>query len=525
MSVPAKPPALSPVAYWRLARFVVIAGFILMLGRYWHPFYGFTSFLQADVVTKASLPESLRDTPIFIHPEVGRYDGAYYAQIATNPALRDPALAVAVDDLAYRARRILLSAVAWVAGGGQPVAAVHAYAWLNVILWFILAALAWRIFPVTEGWRATLAWAGLVMAGGTMASVTLALTDLAALVLLAAALLLVERDRPAISAALLGLAGLARETALLGLGALLPGEKMDAGKLWRRGILFAVAVIPLAAWMAYLWSAVGPTGSGSENLAWPLTAWFGRWAELMRISRVEENLWLVAGGWLDCIALTVQMGYLLMHPQWRNPWWRMGLLFTALGLCLGPAVWEGLPGAASRVLLPLTLVFNVLACRRRAALLWLLCGNLSVFSGVWSFWTPRDPPPHTLVARTTWTESYLLDTDDRWQVAEWNNKWRWSWCSGVGGLDFRIWPWRPRVRVELQVRGVTPRALEVWQGQTRVWQGQIGDRPQWIKLPELPVERGHLLLELRSNSPAAGEGADNTARRISFACFDVRLAE
>lgn len=358
-----------------------------------------------------------------------------------------------------------------------------------------------------------------------MASVTLALTDLATMVLLASALVLAECGRPLYSTVMLSLAGLTRETALLGVGALLPEKKLGVGQWLRRGAPVLLAMLPLAGWMVYLWFALGPTGTGNNNLAWPLTAWLSRWPELVQLSIMEENGWLVAGAWLDCIALTVQMVYVLSHRQWTSPWWRLGLLFTALGLCLGPAVWEGLPGAASRVLLPLTLSFNVLAFRRRSALLWLLGGNLSMFGGIWTFWTPRDPPAHMLVAHGTWGQSYLLQTDERWSVAEWNSKWRWSWCSGVGGLDFRIWPWTPRVQVELQVRGVTPRTLEVWHANTRVWRGEIGDRPQWIRLPELPVERGHLGLELRSENPATGEGADTTARTISFACFDVRLAE
>ena len=131
----------------------MIAGFALLIGRYWNPYYGFTSLLQADPVTESLLPATLRDTPIFIHRDVGRYDGAYYAQIATSPTLRDPALAEAVDDLGYRARRILLSAIAWAAGGGDAVRTVHVYAWLNVFLWFGFAALLWRVLPVEAGGR------------------------------------------------------------------------------------------------------------------------------------------------------------------------------------------------------------------------------------------------------------------------------------------------------------------------------------------------------------------------------------
>ena len=81
------------------------------------------------------------------------------------------------------------------------------------------------------------------------------------------------------------------------------------------------------------------------------------------------------------------------------------------------------------------------------------------------------------------------------------------------------------MRIELQVRGVTPRELEVRHAGATIWRGHIGDRPEWITLPELPAERGRVELELRSAAPPAQEGVDNTARGISFACFGARLAE
>ena len=162
----------STAAWGRLVRWVVIGVVASLIGRFWHPYYGFTSLLQADAVTEARLAASLRDGPIYFYREAGRYDGAYYAQIAISPALRDPGLTAAIDDLGYRARRILLSAVAWVAGGGDPITAVHVYAWLNPLLWLILAAISWRLFPV-EDWRGTLVWTGLLLANGVLASVRL----------------------------------------------------------------------------------------------------------------------------------------------------------------------------------------------------------------------------------------------------------------------------------------------------------------------------------------------------------------
>ena len=54
----------------------------------------------------ATLPE-LRAAPIFTYAD--GYDGHYYAQLAARPAVNDPALSGAIDNVGYRARRILFS--------------------------------------------------------------------------------------------------------------------------------------------------------------------------------------------------------------------------------------------------------------------------------------------------------------------------------------------------------------------------------------------------------------------------------
>jgi hypothetical protein len=202
----------------------------------------------------------------------------------------------------------------------------------------------------------------------------------------------------------------------------------------------------------------------------------------------------------------------------------VGLAYVVLCACLGTAVWEGFPNAASRVLLPLTLAFNVRLVRDRAKVLWFVLGNLSVAAGFHAVQFPVGQP-HELPARGGEGNRQVLETDARWAVAEWNARWRWAWCYGEGDVTYRLWPKRATVTLELQVRGITPRPLEVWHAGQRVWQGPIGDHPQWISLPALPTEQGHLTLTLRSPGAAAAEGADNTARTISFACFGARLKE
>lgn len=78
------------------------------------------------------------------------------------------------------------------------------------------------------------------------------------------------------------------------------------------------------------------------------------------------------------VALTTQFLFLIFRPAIKQPWWRIGMSFAILMIVLGDAVWEGYPGAASRVLLPMQLVFNVLVPRGRAWLPVLILGNLTL---------------------------------------------------------------------------------------------------------------------------------------------------
>jgi hypothetical protein len=219
----------------------------------------------------------------------------------------------------------------------------------------------------------------------------------------------------------------------------------------------------------------------------------------------------------------VQIAYLACRPRWTCPWWRVGAAYALLCLCLGPAVWGGFPGAAVRVLLPMTLAFNVRVVRDRAALAWLLAGNLSILTAIQA--PPMPGTAHQLPARGAWYSLHRLETDERWSVAEWTSKWRWAWCDGRGGVALQTFPARERVRVELQVRGITPREVQVWHHGVQVWRGEVGDRPQWIPLPELPTRYGRLELELRSPAPPVAEGVANTARRVSIACYGVRVLD
>lgn len=514
----------STKACGRLVRLSVIAGFAMLVGCFWHPYYGFTAFLQIDREMGSVMVPGLRDGPIYIQPEPGSYDGGYYVQIATTPDLKNPSLITAIDDAGYRARRILMGAAAWVLGGGEPVRIAHVYAWLNVVLWFVLATLLWRVFPLAD-WRATVAWGCMLFSMGVIISVRLALTDLVALILTCLAVLLLERGRLLAASAMIGLTGLSRETGILGAAAFLSRWPVNTGARMKLMFQLVICVLPLGLWLLYVNHALGGTSPGQGNLNWPFVGWLGRWVELAQGGEAISNPRMRLESLLEHIALTVQLVYLLLRPSTKSPWWWSAAAYGFLLVIMGSGVWGGQPNAASRVLLPMTLAFNVLVIRNRAALAWLLAGNMSVFAGYHSMETLPAYVAHELPAQNSWTSWQMLEVDDRWAVAEWNWKRRWAWCERDGGMTLWVWPQdRPR-RLELEMRGVTPRDLRVSHQGLVVWQGLIGERPEWITLPALSPVGGKIILELHSNTAPFSEGDGPHDRRISFACFGIRERE
>jgi hypothetical protein len=74
----------------------------------------------------------------------------------------------------------------------------------------------------------------------------------------------------------------------------------------------------------------------------------------------------------------VQTTYLLYRREYTSAWWRVALAYALLMFTVHKVVWDGFPGAVTRVTLPLAFGFNVLLAREdgRRFWLWYLLGNL-----------------------------------------------------------------------------------------------------------------------------------------------------
>ena len=354
--------------------------FIVSIARLYEPDTGLTALIRfGDALEERKLP-SVRAVPHHVEEDSLGYDGQFYAQLAVDPLLRDPGIGEALDNPLYRARRILFSWTAYLFGLGQPRWILRAYAVQYVVLWLVLAWVLCRWFPPTS-FRNLCLWFGCMFSHGMVSSVTSALPDAAGLLLLALSVLAMERGRTAHAAGIVGIASLAKEVNLLWTTVLLvPGGLNRQG--WREPWLWGLLVAgPLSAWMLYL--LAGDVGGnlglrGVRNLGVPFAGYVQRWSVLLPDLHDLGSNGNVRLALLALLGLTTQAAVLLCVREWRNAWWRTGVVSVVLMVFLGSAVWEGHPLAVTRVLLPMTFAFN--AVLPRNAWFWPLfaVGNLSV---------------------------------------------------------------------------------------------------------------------------------------------------
>jgi hypothetical protein len=502
---------------------VAVMLFLWTIARCWHPIYGFTAFLQFDEAHEATAIAAFREFPVFPYRGLAPYDGMQYSQVAYHPWLDAAELRPAVDSLDYRARRILLPAAAWLLAGGQPAWIAQVYASLNIVCWLLLAAVFWRKLPVTDT-RGALAWIGLLFSAGALSSVRLALIDLPALLLVALALWEAEREHIRRSAGWLAAAALTRETSLLAAVANFsypPRSRTNVGRslLWA---LFAAA--PFMLWLAYVrWQVGGTAGAGVRNLDWPLVGLLHKWSDCLYALTDPLTRPLAWRTLLATAGLTCQAVFIVTWRRPGDPWWRLGAAFTALLFCLGPAVWEGFPGAALRVLLPLNLACNVLAVRTRARLAWMLGCNLTIFFGLFVF---NDPPPYrdVAVARHGRTAA-LVEPGAGWFGHEHDSRHRWVWAESDGRLEIHTWP-QPasvEVRLTMKLRGLAPRIVRARLDGREIWRGPITDNFSSVALPPLVVTGGHAELELSTDAPPVLENSQPDSRRLGFMIFDPKV--
>ncbi len=349
------------------------------------PQTGFTSLIRFGETWQDRRLGALQSLPIANVPNSSGYDGQFYAQIALDPLLRSPGLERVLDAPAYRARRVLVPVAAALVGLGRPWWTLQAYALVNVVCWFALGWLL-RASIGSEDWVGFARWAGCMFSMGVLDSVRQSLIDLPALLLLALAIRAYAQSRTNRPAFWLALGNLAKETTLLGTIAL-SGDGLVVSARRSRS-LFAVfaAAVPLGVWSLYVHQRFSGSAAsqGLGNFTWPFLGLLTE-AKLCLHELLAGNFdGRYAFGLLAIVGLFIQAIVLWRTPQFKSPWWRVGAAYALLLPFLGLWVWSGY-WAACRVVLPLTVAFNLLLPAKRSFWpLWTI-GNLTLLHAIWRF--------------------------------------------------------------------------------------------------------------------------------------------
>ncbi len=358
-------------------RIALVAVFLAWFASFYRSGLGFTEVLYFGERGADARVERLRDVPVYVHPGVG-YDGQFYVQLAVDPLLRDPSIDRALDAPAFRARRMLFSWTAWLLGLGQPAWIVQAYAVQNVLCWLLFAAwLRWRLPAGTLEDLAV--WTACLFTPGMLDSARLALIDGPSMLVVAIGVEAIERGRIWIGSAILGVAGLARETNLLAGVTILP-TRFTARDVLRCLAAAALILVPTLVWFDYLRAIYRSTVTQSlDQLSMPVVAYLDAWSQSLRVARRGGLFSARALPWLAIVGITVQAAHLLVIPRWRSAWWRVGVVFVALMFVIKPEIWLG---AYARVLLPLTVAFNLSLPRDQRFWPIFLAGNLGLATSV-----------------------------------------------------------------------------------------------------------------------------------------------
>ena len=365
---------------YRLAAGVLVIIFLISVARFYHPGTGFTALLCIPAAGHEDEIPAFQGVPHYEYPATA-YDGQFYVQLALDPLLREPALDRAMDLAPFRARRILFSWTAYAFGLGRPAWVVEVYALQNVVCWLLLAALLTQWIAPTSG-RGLALWAACLFAHGMMWSVRFALLDGPSLLLTVLSVSAVERGRPLLSALVAGVSALGRETNLLvTLAQPIPTNRRQ----WvRLGAALTLSVVPLLIWYDYLRSVYRSTVlAGTNQLVLPFAGVGGIWLDALAgvmqygvLSGVGLSLSLL-------FALAVQALYLFIRREYSAPWWRVAVAYGVLMLLLDRVLASPGTGAISRVLLPMTVGFNVLLASERRDWRfwpWFAAGNLHLIS-------------------------------------------------------------------------------------------------------------------------------------------------
>jgi len=229
------------------------------------------------------------------------------------------------------------------------------------------------------------------------------------------------------------------------------------------------------------------------------------------------------------IALSAQWLFFVLRPRWSNPWWRVGAGYAALMVVLGDAVWEGYPGAAARVLLPMILAFNILVPRGRAWWFLLLLGNSTMF---FSSDTLKAPGRESFVLsgprvlRIAEPSGKILEayfSENEWFGPERSRFDFWRWSRGAADVVLRNpHPFPLIVDVTFDLKSNDEREVVVKQGDHVLWTGDTVRTLRRVELRAIKLNPGETVWRFETDKPPLLP-VNGDLRKVAFSLRNLEL--
>lgn len=496
-------------------------------------YYGYSWMPQIGALNHHKRTAEFDSTVHYIHRESYGYDGQYYAELSLFPGAEDEGLQRSLDNFTYRARRILFSWTAFLFGLGQPDWIIQAYSIQNLVFWLLLAILLLRWFP-PDGWQNALRYLAMLTTVGLAHSIHFALLAGPSLLLIALGAHFLQGGRRALGILSLGLAGLAKETNLLAAAGLPLPKRWQRTATARYILQVLLVVLPFALWYGYLIVIVAATPSanspGEGHFDWPFVGALGGLASALKeggeTGFPSRVLWRMA----VIFSLLAQAAYFILRPKPRLLWWRIGFAYALLLILLGESVWEGPVGAASSVVLPLTLAFNVLFPRRIWLLPVLVFVNLPSVAGLQQLLAP--PPvqesyvdgPASLVFDDREHEFVVFEfvEDGDWHPLIEEGLHHRRWCAGEGSIRISN-PHQETLQAEFTftLKVLSPRPVIIEVNGEEQWRHEVEPLYTEGLSPLLVLPPGENRITIRSPGPP--DRAPGDPRPLAFALHDFSL--
>jgi hypothetical protein len=230
---------------------------------------------------------------------------------------------------------------------------------------------------------------------------------------------------------------------------------------------------------------------------------------------------------LTIVATLTQCLYLATHPQWRNRFWRMAILFVPYFLCLSYQIWES-HFTVTRHVLAINLAFNLILAARptKRWALWFLLGNCFVPYGIYKFVDFGLETPQRMEFKVEAGErldgAVTAAYGAGWSGPEWNTRraWRWSMNRRALVVLTNARPQPVVVRLSFNVRTLAPRDLRLSVRGVPAWAGHLEAKPATLALEtrSFSLPPGRTEVELTTPQPVSPAGVPPNAdvRPLAF---------